>query len=98
MAELHLLTGAYALDALGDVERVGFERHLRSCGSCAAEVIEFHEVTAWLVGRLTMESPGPLRTAVMARISGTRQLSPTGRIRWRRWWRRTAIRLGSPVN
>ena len=44
MSDPHLLTGAYALDALDDVERAGVERHLRGCAECAAEVAEFHEV------------------------------------------------------
>jgi anti-sigma-K factor RskA len=79
MPELHLLTGAYALDALDDVERAGFERHLRSCGSCAAEVIEFHEATAGLADRVATAPPEALRATVMAGIARTRQVSPAER-------------------
>jgi anti-sigma-K factor RskA len=79
MPELHLLTGAYALDALDDVERAGFERHLRTCGSCAAEVIEFHEATARLADRVATPPPDALRAKVMAEVARTRQLSPTER-------------------
>ena len=79
MPELHLLTGAYALDALDDVERAGFERHLRSCGSCAAEVIEFQEAAAGLADRVAMAPPEHLRAKVMAEVARTRQLSPTER-------------------
>jgi anti-sigma-K factor RskA len=84
MPELHLLTGAYALDALDDVERVAFERHLRSCGSCAAEVIEFQEVASRLVSRVAMDPPEHLRKQVMSHVRRTRQLSPGGRVPLRR--------------
>jgi len=84
MPELHLLTGAYALDALDDVERAGFERHLRSCGSCAAEVIEFQEAAAGLADRVAMDPPEHLRAKVMAEVARTRQLSPTGRVQLHR--------------
>jgi anti-sigma-K factor RskA len=84
MSELHLLTGAYAMNALDDVERAGFERHLRSCGSCAAEVIEFQEVTGRLAGRVAMDPPPHLRSKVLAEVTRTRQLSPTGRLPMRR--------------
>ena len=32
---MHTLIGAYALDALDDLERAGFERHLAACGRAA---------------------------------------------------------------
>jgi anti-sigma-K factor RskA len=81
---MHLLTGAYALDALDDVERAQFERHLRSCGSCAAEVIEFHAAAARLADRVRLPSPVRLRSHVLADANRTRQLSPLARIAVRR--------------
>ncbi len=78
MPELHLLTGAYALDALEDVERAGFERHLRSCGNCAAEVIEFQEVAARLSGRMQLAPPERLRFQVLSAANRTRQVCPPG--------------------
>jgi len=39
--DVHNLAGAYALDALDEVERLLFERHLASCAACRAEVDEF---------------------------------------------------------
>lgn len=84
MPDLHLLTGAYAMDALDDIERAEFERHLRLCGSCAAEVIEFQEVTARLVSRVAMDPPERLRITVMTEVLRTRQLSAGGRVPLRR--------------
>ena len=31
MTEIHALSGAYAVDALDDLERAAFERHLGEC-------------------------------------------------------------------
>ena len=36
--DIHALSGAYAVDALDDVERARFERHLANCEACRAEV------------------------------------------------------------
>jgi len=80
MPDLHLLTGAYALDALDDVERKGFERHLRDCPSCALEVMDFKEATAYLADRVSLAPPAELRARVLTQISRTRQVSPPGRI------------------
>jgi anti-sigma-K factor RskA len=79
MPEIHLLTGAYALDALDDVERRGFERHLSTCDSCTLEVVEFHESAAALAGRVAAEPPAELRARVLAEVARTRQLAPGGR-------------------
>lgn len=84
MPDMHLLTGAYALDALDDVERAGFERHMRSCGTCAAEVIELQEATTGLAERVAMNPPESLRAKVMADVARTRQVSPTERVPLRR--------------
>jgi anti-sigma factor RsiW len=84
MPDLHLLTGAYALDALDDVERAGYERHLRTCPECSAEVIEFQEAAASLAGRVARPAPDALRARVLAEISRTRQVSPAARASWPR--------------
>jgi anti-sigma factor RsiW len=76
MPETHLLTGAYALDALDDVERAGFERHLRDCPACATEVSEFHEAVAGLARRVAEPAPPQLRGQVLAEVARTRQLLP----------------------
>jgi anti-sigma factor RsiW len=38
MSDIHALSGAYAVDAVDDIERASFERHLASCPTCRAEV------------------------------------------------------------
>ena len=38
MSDIHALSGAYAVDALDDLERAQFERHLRDCESCSREL------------------------------------------------------------
>jgi anti-sigma-K factor RskA len=84
MPDLHLLSGAYVLDALDDVERAGYERHLRSCGSCAAEVIEFQEATCSLADRVAVDPPVALKARVLAEVARTRQAPVTERARIRR--------------
>src|SRR5918997_984458 len=48
MSDIHALSGAYAVDALDDVERAGFERHLTGCAACRAEVPSLREAAAAL--------------------------------------------------
>jgi anti-sigma-K factor RskA len=75
--DVHTLTGAYALDALDDVERARVERHLQECEDCAAEVRSFHETAARLgAGAAVLPSAG-LRDRVLGEIAVTRQLPQT---------------------
>ena len=87
MPEMHLTTGAYALDALDDVERRAMDRHLRGCPECTEELREFQEVAAMLAERVAAQPPDSLRAEVLSGISRTRQLSPDGlrlpRVAWR---------------
>lgn len=77
-ADLHLLTGAYALDALSDDEREAFERHLGDCEGCAQETAEL-SATAARLGLAVTETPRPaLREQVLRDISTVRQESPGG--------------------
>jgi anti-sigma-K factor RskA len=78
MPDPHLLTGAYALDALDDVERAGAERHLRGCPECTTEVAEFREVGARLAGRVAAAPPPAMRNRVLALARETRQEAPGG--------------------
>ena len=50
MSDIHALVGAYAVDALDDVERAAFERHLAECADCRAEVAGLREAAA-VIGR-----------------------------------------------
>ncbi|MEY9969142.1 hypothetical protein ABIA33_007229 [Streptacidiphilus sp. MAP12-16] len=96
-ADLHTLTGAYALHALSDRESEEFARHLAVCPSCAQEVRELQETAARL-GLAAAEVPTPeFRARVMAALPEVRQLPPlvpeasdlsSWRLRRLRWQRR----------
>jgi anti-sigma-K factor RskA len=92
----HMLTGAYALDALDDVERRRFERHLADCADCAQEVAELRATSARLGGAVAEAAPERIKATVLAEIAGTRQEAPRGhRPRVRAARRGLAIRLTS---
>lgn len=76
MSDVHGLTGAYALDALDDLERARFEQHLAECDDCRAEVAELRETAALLAETTAVEPPASLRTSVLAGISQVRPLPP----------------------
>jgi anti-sigma-K factor RskA len=93
--DIHTLSGAYALDALTEIERAGFARHMAECEACAAEVAELTETASRLGGTASEAPPPRLRDAVLHEIRGTRQVT-VGRVeaaghpdralrRWRRW-------------
>jgi anti-sigma-K factor RskA len=74
--DVHKLTGAYAMDALDELERARFERHLSGCEDCRAEVAELRETAALLADAVATEPPASLREAVLAGISQVRPLPP----------------------
>jgi anti-sigma-K factor RskA len=76
--ELHLLTGAYAVDALTGAERDEFEQHLQRCPSCTEEVRGLRETAARLGMTTAIEPPPWMRREVLAAASRTRQLPPPG--------------------
>ena len=71
--DLHTLTGSYALDALDGLERGQFERHLRRCPSCAAEVGELRETVTRLAMTAAVRPRGRLREKVLAAARDLRQ-------------------------
>lgn len=76
IAELHTLSGAYAVHALQGPERAAFERHLEQCASCAREVAEL-EATAERLGVATARRPAPeMKAQVLRRIAVVRQEPP----------------------
>ena len=89
--DVHALVGAYALDAIDDLERVAFDRHLADCESCRAEVDELRETAGRLADSTWSAPPPRLRADVLAAIGRTRQLTSLGParierpVRWRRW-------------
>ncbi|CAM3502750.1 anti-sigma factor [Nocardioides zeicaulis] len=76
MSDLHKLTGAYAVDALDDLERARFEQHLAACEDCRAEVAELRETAALLADASAVAPPESLRSSVLAGISQVRPLPP----------------------
>ena len=64
MSDVHKLTGAYALDAVDDIERARFEQHLATCEDCRAEVAEMRETAALLAESTAVEPPASLRASV----------------------------------
>ncbi|WP_196810955.1 anti-sigma factor [Arthrobacter sp. 35W] len=72
---MHLLTGAYALNALNDLERAAFERLARTDEDIRSEVRELSETAALLAYGVPEQTPPPeLKSSVMAAIRNTRQL------------------------
>lgn len=76
MSDLHGLTGAYAMDALDELERARFEQHLSGCEDCRAEVAELRETAALLAETVATPPPASLRDSVLAGISQVRPLPP----------------------
>ncbi|MDX1658683.1 MAG: anti-sigma factor [Nitriliruptorales bacterium] len=75
-ADVHTLTGAYALDALPEDERRDFERHLADCEACRREVEEFRATAAHLASAGHEEPPAGLKERVMAEVDTIRQDPP----------------------
>lgn len=73
----HTMTGAWALNALDADERERMRRYLAEDPEAAAEARAFEETAGELAAGLPPLAPRPqLKSAVMARIATTRQLSP----------------------
>jgi anti-sigma-K factor RskA len=92
MTDIHTLAGAYALDAVTDLERAAFDRHVAQCPACAHEVAELRATAARLADITDHAPPPGLREGVLAQIHRTRQLGPSTRgssgrpaPRWQRW-------------
>lgn len=82
--DIHDLSGAYALDALDDLERARFETHLAKCPTCQRDVAGFRATAAHL-GRAVAEQPAPaLRASVLATVAQTRQERPGPQLRHHR--------------
>lgn len=73
---IHALSGAYAVDALDDDERAGFEAHLPGCRDCQVEVAELRRAAAELAHDVAEEPPAALRASVLGAISQVRPLPP----------------------
>jgi anti-sigma-K factor RskA len=101
--DVHTLAGAFALDAVTDIERAGFHRHLAQCESCVQEVAELTETASRLGGADWATPPPRLRDAVLAEVARTRQVSgargasPRADDAVRRWRRFAAAAVAAAV-
>ncbi|GEP34752.1 hypothetical protein NSZ01_25200 [Nocardioides szechwanensis] len=75
-SDIHALSGAYAVDALDDIERAQFERHLAECDACRSEVESLREASAMLAETAAAAPPAALRDRVLAGIETVRPLPP----------------------
>jgi anti-sigma-K factor RskA len=74
--DMHILAGAYALNALSPEELEPFVEHLSECDSCAVEVREWQATLAELGESMAVAPPPELRTLVLAGASRLPQLPP----------------------
>ncbi|ESP96601.1 anti-sigma factor [Streptomyces sp. CHA1] len=75
-AELHTLTGAYALHALSEEERAAFDHHLADCPACTTEVAELTATAARLGLAEAAVPPPAMKDQVLRRIGEVRQEPP----------------------
>ena len=73
---VHSLIGPYVLDAVNDIERAAFDRHLSECDACRAELDELSEAAARLADGAWSVPPPALRENVLAAIGSVRQIAP----------------------
>ncbi len=74
--DIHALSGPYAVNAVDDVERARFERHLAHCPACQAEVDSLVATATMLTATTEMAPPASLRDRVLADIKTVRPLAP----------------------
>ncbi|MEU2622408.1 anti-sigma factor [Streptomyces sp. NPDC007157] len=74
--DLHSLAAPYALDALEPGERRRFEKHLKDCDRCAAEVRALTEDAVRLAWSTAASPPLAMRDRVLAAVRATPQ-APT---------------------
>jgi anti-sigma factor RsiW len=76
MSDIHALSGAYAVDALDDLERARFEQHLAECADCRAEVASLQEAAGRMADTVAAPAPASLRDRVLADVAQVRPLPP----------------------
>lgn len=76
-ADIHTLSGAYALDALEPAQAAAFERHLESCEACRDELTSFNAAVAIMADDAVEAPPARLRGSILDAISDVRPLPPT---------------------
>jgi anti-sigma-K factor RskA len=71
--DIHALAGAYALDALDDLERARFEQHLARCSTCRDDVAGYRATATRLATAAAEPPPDTVRDRVLAEITTVRQ-------------------------
>jgi len=101
--------GSYVLNALTDVERVGYEAHLATCAECRAEVAELRMAADALpVSPPPMLPPPALKARIMAEVEREaallasagkpdRTYAPEPKREKRRWFGGGSLALPRPV-
>jgi anti-sigma-K factor RskA len=74
--DLHILSGAYALDALSEDEQAEFEAHLAECEACREEVAEMQATLGDVGAAFEQAPPTGLKDRVLAQIDQTPQDVP----------------------
>ncbi len=74
--DIHALSGAYAIDAVDDLERARFEQHLAVCPECRAEVESLRGAAIELSHLAYALPPARLREQVLRDIAAVRPLPP----------------------
>jgi anti-sigma factor RsiW len=74
--DIHGLSGAYAVDAVDDVERARFEAHMAHCSQCRDEVASLQAAAIELTSISFAAPPPSLRGSVLRDISSVRPLPP----------------------
>lgn len=74
--DIHGLSGAYAVDAVDDVERARFEVHMAGCDQCQAEVASLRAAAGELSLTTIAAPPRSLRASVLRDIGSVRPLPP----------------------
>jgi hypothetical protein len=89
--ELHTLVGAYVMDAVTELERARFSRHLTGCPQCRAEIRELHEAAARLGTAAAVRPRSELRGQTILAASRISQLPPATPAPGLAWRRLTAL-------
>ncbi|MEJ7634892.1 anti-sigma factor [Aeromicrobium sp.] len=76
MADMHSLSGAWALNALSERDRESFEEHLNQCEACRAEVAGFARTAARLAEAEARTPPAGARVRLLSAVSTTPQQRP----------------------
>lgn len=74
--DIHALSGAYAVDAVDELERARFEQHLAVCPECRAEVASLRATAVQLSLLAESMPPERLREQVLRDIAAVRPLPP----------------------